>query len=149
MSFNPDISKQAQAIIFSWKKSNTSHPSLYFNNTPIQRKSVQKYLGLFLDEKLSFLEHIGKKVKKATVGVNLMRKLNLLLPGWSLLTVYNCFIRPHLDYGDVIYHQPNLSSLTNKIESVQYNAVLAIAGAIKETSKEKIIPGIMFWIFKR
>ena len=90
------------------------------------------------------MEHIGKKVKKATVGVNLMRKLNLLLPGWSLLRFYKCFIRPHLDYGDVIYHQPNLCSLTNKIESVQYNAVLAIAGAIKETSKEKIIPGIMF-----
>ena len=144
MSFNPDITKQAQEIIFSRKKNNTSHPSLYFNNTPIQRKSIQKYLGLFLDEKLSFLEHIGKKVKKATVGVNLMRKLNLLLPGWSLLTVYNCFIRPHLDYGDVIYHQPNLCSLTNKIESVQYNAALAIAGAISKTSKEKLYQELGF-----
>ena len=73
-----------------------------------------------------------------------MGKLNLLLPGWSLLTVYNCFIRPHLDYGDVIYHQPNLSSLTNKIESVQYNAALAIAGAISETSKEKLYQELGF-----
>ena len=85
----------------------------------IQRKSVQKYLGLFLDEKLSFLEHIDEKIKKATVGVNFMRKLNLLLPRSSLLTVCKCFIRPHLDYGDVIYDQPNLSSLANKIKSVQ------------------------------
>ena len=85
----------------------------------MQRKSVQKHLGLFLDEKLSFLEHIDEKIKKATVGVNLMRKLNLLLPRSSLLTVYMCFIRPHLDYGDVIYDQPNLYSLTKKIESVQ------------------------------
>ena len=138
MSFNPDITKQAQEIIFSRKKNNTSHPSLYFNNTPIQRKSVQKHLGLFLDEKLSFLEHIDEKIKKATVKVNLMRKLNLLLPRSSLLTVYKCFIRPHLDYGDVIYDQPNLSSLTNKIESVQYNVALAITGAIRGTSKEKL-----------
>ena len=69
MSFNSDITKQAQEIIFSRKKNNTSHPNLYFNNTPIQRKSVQKHLGLFLDEKLSFLEHIDEKIKKATVGV--------------------------------------------------------------------------------
>ena len=69
MSFNPDITKQAQEIIFSRKKNNTSHPSLYFNNTPIQRKSVQKRLVLFLDEKLSFLEHIDVKIKKATGGV--------------------------------------------------------------------------------
>ena len=85
-----------------------------------------------------FLEHIDEKIKKATRGINLMRKLNLLLPRSSLLTVYKCFIRPHLDYGDVIYNQPNLSSLTNKIESVQYNAALAITGAIRGTSKEKL-----------
>ena len=71
MSVNPDITKQAQEIIFSRKKNNTSHPSLYFNNTPIQRKSVQNHLGLFLDEKHSFLEHIDEKIKKATVGVNI------------------------------------------------------------------------------
>ena len=46
MSFNPDITKQAQEIIFSRKKNNTNHPSLYFNDTPIHRKSIQKYLGL-------------------------------------------------------------------------------------------------------
>ena len=58
-----------------------------------------------------------------------MRKLNLLLPRSSLLTICKCFIRPHLEYGDVIYDQPNLSSLANEIESVQYNAALAITGA--------------------
>ena len=61
MSFNPNITKQAQEIIFSRKENDTSHSSLYFNNARIQRqrsKSVQKHLGLFLDEKLSFLEHI-------------------------------------------------------------------------------------------
>ena len=144
MSFNSDITKQAQEIIFSRKKNYTTHPSSYFNNTPVQRKSDQKHLGLFLDEKLSFLEHIDEKIKKATVGVNLMRKLNLLLPPSSLLTVYKCFIRPHLDYGDAIYDQPNLSSLTNKIESVQYNAALAITGAIRGTSKEKLYQELGF-----
>ena len=144
MSFKSEITKQAQEILFSRKKNNTSHPSLYFNNTPIQRKSVQKHLGLFLDEKLLFLEHIDEKIKKATVGVNLMRKLNLLLPRSSLLTVYKCFIKPHLDYGNVIYNQPNLSSLANKIESVQYNAALAITGAIRGAFKEKLYQDIGF-----
>ena len=138
MLFNPDITKQAREIIFSRKKIVTSHPSLYFNNGQIQRQSVQKHLGLFLDEKLSFLEHIDVKIKKATVRINLMRKLNLLLPRSSLLTIYKCFIRAHLDYRNVIYDQPNLSSLANKIESVQYNAALAITGAIRGTSKEKL-----------
>ena len=64
-----------------------------------------------------------------------MHKLNLLLPRLSLLTIYKCFIRPHLDHGDVIYNQTNLFSLANKIELVQYNAALAIMGAIRGTFK--------------
>ena len=47
MSFNPDITKQAQEIIFSRKKNDTSHPSLYFNNTQIQQRYAHKHLGLF------------------------------------------------------------------------------------------------------
>ena len=52
--------------------------------------------------------------------------------------VYRCFIRPHLDYGDVIYDQPNLSSLANKIESVQYSAAFVITGVIRGTYKEEL-----------
>ena len=61
-----------------------------------------------------------------------------------MLTVYKCFIRPHLNYGDAVYDQPNLSYLTNKIELVQYNAALAIAGAIRWTSKEKLYQDLDF-----
>ena len=86
MSFNPDITKQAQENFFSQKKNDTSYPSLYFNNARIQWKSVQKNIGLFLDEKLSFLEHIDVK-KESIIGVNLMHKLNLLLPRSPLLSV--------------------------------------------------------------
>ena len=112
MSFDPDITQQAQKVVFSQKKIVTSHLNLYFNNAQIQRQSLQKHLGLFLDEKLSLLEQIDVKIKKATVGINLMHKLNLLLPRSSLLTIYKCFIRPHLDYGDRF-------SLANKVESGQ------------------------------
>ena len=69
--------------------------------------------------------------------------MNLSLPQSSLLTIYKSFVRPHLDYGDVIYDQTNNFSLSDKIESVPSNAVLAIAGAIRETSKEKLYPQLL------
>ena len=96
-----------------------------------------------------FSEHNDVKINKATVGVNLTRKLNLLLPSSSLLTGYKCFIRPYLDYGDVICDQPNLFSLANKIESVQYNAALATTGAIRGTSKEKLYQELSFESLKK
>ena len=47
-------------------------------------------------------------------------------------------MRPLIDYGDIIYDQPQNESLCEKIESVQYKAALAITGAIQGTSREKI-----------
>ena len=45
---------------------------------------------------------------------------------------------PHLDCGHIIHKQSNNVSFSDKIESIQYNAVLAITGAIKDTSKETL-----------
>ena len=93
---------------------------------------------MFLDSKLNFSGHINEKIKKATKGINVIRKINLSLPRSSLLTLYKSFVKPHLDYGDVIHNQPNNSILSDKIKSVQYNVVLAITSAIRGTSKEKL-----------
>ena len=125
-------------LFFSRKGITTNHATVYFNNHPVIRENFQKHLGLFLDSKLNFSSHINEKIKKATKGINVIRKVNLSLPRPSLLTIYKSFVRPHLHYGDVIYGQPNNTSLSDKIESVQYNAVLTITGAIRGTSKEKL-----------
>ena len=54
-----------------------------------------------------------------------------MLPQHSVLTIYKSFVRPHLDYDDILYDQPDNKSFFQKIETVQYNAALAITGAIK------------------
>ena len=45
-------------------------------------------------------------------------------------------IRPHLDYGDVIYHNQR-ADLMNLIERVQYKAALIVSGCWLGTSREK------------
>ena len=147
MSFNPDRNKQAQEVIFSRKLRKVFHPNLSFNDQPIERSVVHKHLRLTLDEKLSFTNCINDKINKPLKGVGILCKLSTLLPRQSLLTIYKSFIRPHLDYGDIIYDQPLNESLSNRIESVQYKAALAITGAIQGSSQKKIISGIKFRAF--
>ena len=60
------------------------------------------------------------------------------LPRKSLVTIYKAFLRPLIDYGDIIYEQPQNESICEKIESVQCKATLAITGAIQGTSRNKI-----------
>ena len=71
-----------------------------------------------MGEKLSFTNCINDKINKTLKGVDLLRKLSTLLPRQSLLTIYKSFIRPHLNYGDVIYDQPLNESLSNQQNSV-------------------------------
>ena len=58
MGFNPDVSKQNHEVIFSRKRSVSSHPPITFNNIPVAPTNSQKHLGMQLDEKLNFEEHL-------------------------------------------------------------------------------------------
>ena len=78
-----------------------------------------------------------KKIKKAVKSISVIKKINIILPRSSLITIYKLFIRPHLDYGDVIYDQPSNNGLSEKIESIQYNSALAVTSAIRGTSRVK------------
>ena len=99
---------------------------------------TQKHLGMFLDFKLNFQEHFENMLNTVNKTIGLQRKLQNTLSRPSLMTIYKSFIRPHLDHGDIIYDQAYNASFQQKVESVQYNAALAITGVIGETSKEKI-----------
>ena len=56
----------------------------------------------------------------------------------ALITLYKSFIRPYLDYGDIMYEQAFNSSFHEKLESIQYNGSSAITGAIRSASREKL-----------
>ena len=138
MIFNPDPSKQVQEVIFSHKIQKSCHPSIYFNNKSVKQVPSQKHLGQILDNKLNFEEHPKNILNKVYKTIGLLCKLQNILPREPLLTIYKSFVRPHLDYGDVIYDQHYNNSFHQKLESIQYNAALAIAGAIRGYSREKL-----------
>ena len=47
-------------------------------------------------------------------------------------------IKPHLDYGDILYDKLENQNFQNKLEKVQHKACIAITGAIQGTSRQKI-----------
>ena len=138
MSFNPDPIKQAQEIIFSRKTSKKNHPGLMFNNNIVNLTTNHKHLGMIFDSMLSFGDHVKSVLKIISKTVGLLRKFQGILPRTSLITIYKSFARPHLDYGDIIYDQAFNQPFHQRIESIQYNAAIAITGAIRGTSSEKL-----------
>ena len=148
MSFNPDPQKQAVELIFSRKKNEIDHPVVLFNDTPMKKVIEHKHLGIVLDSILPFYAHIKAAISKTRKGIGMLKFLSRYLPRHTLSELCKLHVRPHLDYGDVIYHNPAklcefshnkiLTSSMEKLESVQYSAALAVTGTWRGTLRANL-----------
>ena len=68
--------------------------------------------------------------------VNKTLGLLRMLTRSAVNTIYEAFVRPHLDYGDILYNQAYNMTLHRKLEFVQYNFCLTITGAIQKLYQE-------------
>ena len=141
--------RQAIELLLSNKRHEMDNPVILFNNTPVKKLTEHKHLGIILDSKLSVSAHIKSAISKTRRGIGLLKYLSKYLPRHTLNELYKLYVRPHLDYGDIIYHIPAkvcefsqkvvLPSLMEKIESVQFSAALAVTGSWRGTSRKKIV----------
>ena len=77
MLFNPDPSKPAQEVVFSRKKKLQSHPTISLNNIQVERASYVKHLGILLDEKLNFKQHIDSVILKINKGISVLKNSDI------------------------------------------------------------------------
>ena len=75
MHFNPDINKQATEVYFSQRRQKSLAPPIIFNNNVLS-SPCQKHLGLLLDSKLGFSEHVTQKINECNRIIRLMKKLS-------------------------------------------------------------------------
>ena len=78
MAFNPDPAKQVVELIFSQTKIKPSHPPLIFNGAQVQLTDNHKHLGLMLDSKLTFDNHINEKIAIARKGIGIIKSIKTL-----------------------------------------------------------------------
>ena len=135
LKFNPDPKKQANEVIFSHKSNTYMYPPVTFNNNTITKCPHQKHLGVTLDSKIDFNIHMEQIIKKCNKVIGLIRRLSISIQRKALLTIYKSFVRPHLNYGDILYDKPENQNFENKFEKVQYKACLAITDAIQCNSR--------------
>ena len=90
-----------------------------------------RYLGVWLDPHLQFNVHINKLVEKGWRRVQVLRSIAGSKWGadrWSLTRMYEGWVRPVLEYGNVIYSGAS-QRLLGQLDKVQAAALRAILGA--------------------
>ena len=96
-------------------------------NSCIKYTSCCKYLGIFIDNKLTWQEHIDYVYKKLLKFCGIFYKIRELLPFQCLKMVYFSFVYSHIIYGIEIYantcssYLQRLNILNNKLIRILFN----------------------------
>ena len=108
------------------------------NQQDIITVESHKHLGLTFTNDISWHEHLNNIKTKAWHRINVMRKLKSQLNRKSLQIIYFSFIRPLLEYADVVWDNCTQYE-ANKLEKIQHSAARIVSGVTKLVSIKKIL----------
>ena len=91
-------------------------------NTSVYTQTPVKLLGVLLDNKLNFNDHVSFIVKKATRQLNCMKRIAYALPTDIKLLLYKSFVMSNLNYCPAVWHHCGARN-TDKIEKIQFRAL--------------------------
>ena len=100
-----NIKKSNYVIFRPHQKKLNYHPQIYiFDNennkkVSLERKNFIKYLGLLIDENLSWKTHINSVATKVSKTIGLIARLRHTVPTCTLLNIYQSLIVPYITYG--------------------------------------------------
>lgn len=134
VSFNP---QKTETLLFTRKINRINHPTLYFNDVPIQEVSTHKHLGLYFSQRCDWQTHIDYIVGKAWCRMNLLRQLKFKLDRKSLEKMYFTFIRSLLEYADVAWDNCTQQQ-SYALEKIQLEAGRIVTGTTKLVEINKL-----------
>ncbi len=124
---NVAFSKKTQYMIFTRSRSKTINLGTFcpkINNIPIEHKEVARFLGVLVDNKLTWTHHINAIKAKMSRYIGTMYKLKSILPVKARLMIYNSLIQSHLNYCSMLWGTSSKSNI-EKLFRVQKKAIRA------------------------
>ena len=92
----------------------------------ITRVSKTKFLGVIIDDKLSWVDHIQYAKNKISKGIGIICKARKLLNRKTLLTLYYCFVYPYITYAIEVWGDSCITYI-NSLVTVQKKVLRLIS----------------------
>ena len=134
MKFNP---VKNESFIVTTKINKPVHPPIFMLNQQIKDVQFHKHLGVYLSTDCSWHTPIDYIKGKARTRINVMRKFKYTLDRKSLETIFITFMRPILEYADVIWDNCTQQE-KNELEKIQLEAARIATEASKLVSDQKL-----------
>jgi hypothetical protein len=110
------------------KKYKLNSVNILLNGNKIEQISHAKFLGVYIDERLNWGEHIKQVSLKISKNIGVLRKLRPFLSRSLLLQIYNSLILPYLTYCNMIWTNAS-DTRQKKLNALQKKAIRIIDGA--------------------
>lgn len=104
-------SHKTKYMIFSKSKSTINDANISINHVPIERVHSTKFLGVVIDDKLSWTQHISHISKITSRNTGIMSKLRSFLPSVAMVSLYNTLSLPYLNYCNIVWACTSTSKL--------------------------------------
>ena len=99
--------------------------NMTFSDSIIVTVPNLKYLGVVIDNLLSFYEHIKLLESKVSRSVGILTKLKSFIPQQTLLQLYHSLVHSHLTYGITIWGSTHTTYL-QKLQNLQNRALKVV-----------------------
>ena len=108
---------------------NVDHQHAYSTNADYKLKAVseEKDIGVIIDQKLTFSNHLAAKISKANQVLGLIWRVFEHKEPTTLVQLYKALVRPHLEYANQVW-APHLKKDIEALENVQRRATRMIPG---------------------
>ena len=121
---------KTNSLVISRKVNKPAHHPLFLQNQQIKEVDSHKHLGLYFSNDGTWHHQIQYIKDKAWTRINIMRKLKFKLDRKSLEIIYTAFIRPILEYGDVVWD--NCAQYEkDDLEKIQHEAARIATGTTR------------------
>ncbi len=124
-------------MFFSSKDSSSQVPPILYGNIRLQQVFEHKHFRFSFTPNTSWSKHISAVIAKANRCLGVLKKNKYILSRKSLEIGYFSFIRPIVEYGDVIYDSCS-NAYSGKLENVQRDATRIVTGCKSHTSHEQL-----------
>ena len=129
---------KTECMTFSAKRTKQQHPDLFYDGKKIHEVFHHIHLGVTLSSNLSWREHILNIYEKASKRLNVLKGIKYQVGRDTLRALYKSLVRSLMEYTDVVWNGCS-DTESDLLDSVQYEAGKIVTGAMKGTSRQRLM----------
>ena len=118
-------------------------PALEINGTQLNRVNFTNF-GVFIDENLTWNNHINAITKKISSGIESIKRISHCVPPATLHTIYHGLVQSHFDYCSVVWGNC-AKTLSDELQRLQNRAVRVLTNTCYDADANQL-PKELGWV---